>query len=128
MLGYQTMRTTLLMGVAFLSWVVVLPGCGGPAPVELVKLGVSEFQLGRLDKARTALQQALDREPSNPAALFYMARIHHAEESYAQAIYYYQCCLDADPGYPEVTRYLDEAQLQAGSGGRELRFIPNVLE
>ena len=55
-------------------------GCKTPTTAELVRQGVAHFQVGRLDRAKTSLRQALDRKPSHPEALFYMARIHHAEK------------------------------------------------
>ncbi len=111
------MKTILLVGAVVLSCGVILPGCGSPSPAELVKAGISEFQLGRPDTAKEMLQRALAQEPSHPAALFYMARIHHAQKSYVQAIYYYQCCLDADPANLEAANYLRQAQQEAGSAG-----------
>ena len=117
-----------ISGLVLLGCAAILPGCGPPGAGDLVKAGVSEYQLGRLDKAETMLLRALDTQPSDPEALFYLGRICHDQGSYARALYYYQCCLDADPGYPAAQRYLAEAQRRAGTAGRMLRFIPDVSE
>jgi tetratricopeptide (TPR) repeat protein len=115
--------------VAFFAvWIVltVLAGCQTPTTQQLVADGVTQFQVGRLDKAKATLTRALDQSPSSPAALFYMGRIHHLEGFYEQAIYYYQCCIDADPSRADAQRYLDEAQAKAGPAGDRLRFIPDL--
>ena len=120
------MKRVILASLAALVCVSVLSGCGGPDTRQLVRQGVSQLQIGRLDEAEATLKQALAASPSDPAALFYMGRVYHAREFYGHAAYYYKCCLDADPGYPDVSKYLAQAQRQAGPAGAKLRFIPDL--
>ena len=122
------MKRTALVGWIVLIGLLTLSGCQAVGLQQRLKRGITEFQLGRLDKAKAQLEQALAISPSNPDALFYMARAHHADGAYEHAIYYYQCCVDADPGYPQVREYLAGAQRQAGITGPGLRFIPDLAE
>ena len=122
------MRQLAAMLVVGALAAAVLAGCGGPSTDELVNRAVADFQVGRLDRAKATLARALGQSPSHPLALFYMARIHHAERSYERAIYYYQCCLDADPGNAAARKYLAEAVKAAGPVGRTLRFIPEPVK
>lgn len=117
-----------LIGPVLLSNAVLLAGCAAPGSADLVKAGITEFQLGQLDKAKATLERVLDQEPSHAEALFCLARIHHAQRAFERAVYYYQCCLDADPGYPDVAKHLAEAQREAGKTGKLLRFIPDLSE
>ena len=120
------MKKIPLIGLLVLNCAVLMAGCGTPSSAELVKAGASDFQLGRLDKARTTMELVLRAEPSHAGALFYMGRICHAERSYPQAVYYYKCCLDVDPGYPEAPKFLRDAQRQLGAMGGEPRFSPDL--
>ena len=122
------MKRRILVGLSMLLCVVVLSGCGGPDTRQLVTQGVSQFQTGRLDKAEATLKRVLAVEPSNPDALFYMGQVYQAREFYEMAVYYYQCCLDAAPGYPGVAEHLTKAQQQAHPAGEKLRFIPDLKE
>ena len=120
------MKRNVLMGLSAWLCVVVMSGCGGPDTRQLVTRGISQFQTGRLDQAEATLKQALAVSPSDPDALFYMGRVCQARGFYEQAVYYYQCCLDAVPGYPGLTEQLAQAQRQAGPAGTKLRFIPDL--
>jgi tetratricopeptide (TPR) repeat protein len=122
------MKRTSVIGLAVLGWAMLLPGCRPPTPEELVASGVSEYQLGRLDRAKGLLERALQGSPSDPDALFYMGRIYHADKLYVQAIYYYECCFDAHPGYPEVSKYLSQARREAGTAGQPSGSAPGLSE
>ncbi len=117
-----------MIGLTALFAGSLLSGCAAPSVSEMVTAGISEFQLGRLDKAKGTLEQALGLDPANPDALFYLGRIYQARGDYVRAVYYYQCALDVSPGYPEVGKYLAEAQEKAGTAGKMLRFIPEPSE
>jgi len=118
------MRKALVIPFVAAGLALVPAGCAPTGAGRLVSAGVCEFQLGRLDKAEEYLEQAVRDDPSHPRALFFLGRVHHAQNSLPRAIYYYQCCLDADPGYPEVGKYLRQAQREAGGIGEALRFVP----
>ncbi len=118
------MKKALVIAFVAVALAAIPTGCASVGAGQLVRAGISQFQLGRLDKAKECLEGALRENPSHPQALFFMGRIHHAENSLARAIYFYQCCLDADPGYPEVGKYLRQAQREAGGIGEALRFVP----
>jgi tetratricopeptide (TPR) repeat protein len=96
--------------IAVLAGAGLLSGCGAPTPAEVVQAGATDFQLGRLDKARAAMEQVLRQEPSHPDALFFMGRICQAQGLTVQARYYYECCLDAAPGYPEAEKFLRDVR------------------
>ena len=100
-----------------------LAGCG-PANMARDDPAVGEFQVGHIRQAKEMFRQALDRNPSDPLPLYYMGRIACTESEWEDAIYYLQCCLDADPRYTDARRWLARAQHAAGSAGRKLRFIP----
>ena len=106
-----------------MSVALLAAGCVGPDP-ELQTRAVSEFQVGHVTEAKVLFQQALDRYPCDPEALYYMGRIAHAQGAYEDAVYYFQCCLDADPAYADAYGWLARSEQAAGSAGRLLRFIP----
>lgn len=114
------MKYVILCGLCL---VVLLSGCG-PTIEQKRDLGISEFQIGHLDKAGNILLQVLDQRPSDPQALYYMGRVRHAQDFLEQAIYYYQCAVDADPSFKEARDHLAKAQQQAGVAGQRLQFIP----
>lgn len=98
-------------------------GCG-PSPEDIRTQAVSKIQLGHVDEAKQLFQRVLDRRPSDPVALYHMGRIAQTEGFHEQAVYYFQCCLDAAPGFYEARDQLDEARRQAGAAGDKLMFIP----
>lgn len=102
---------------------VLAAGCG-PSVGELQTRGIAEFQVGHVKQARTVFEQILDRHPSHAPSLFYMGQIAHHEGKYEDAIYYFQCCLDVDPGYPQVRGWLKRSQEAAGLAGKKLRYLP----
>ena len=103
------MRTTQILLILLVSAFAFI-GCGNsPTTEALVRRAVGDLQAGRIDPAKVSLRQALDQSPSDPAALYYMGRICHAEKRYEQAAYYYRCCLDADPSFAFAHKYLAEA-------------------
>ena len=114
-----------MKGLAFCGACVAMlvAGCG-PSAANLRDKGISEFQVGHVERAENFLQQALDREPAMSEALYYMGRIRHAQGEYEKAIHFYQCCLDADPGFQQARRWLDKALQQTGPTGQTLLFIP----
>jgi len=122
------MKRTTLAGWILAIGLLALSGCQAGGLEQRLKRGITDFQLGRLEKAKAQFEQALAISPSNADALFYMGQIHQAEGAYEHAIYYYQCCVDAAPGYPRVREYLASAEKQAGMVGPGLRFIPDLVE
>jgi len=112
-----------LLGLLGLCATLLLVGCS-EGLVELRSNGISEFQLGHINQAKKVFQNVLERYPSDPDTLYYMGRVMHAEKFYEQAIYYYQCCLDADPSHKQAERWLVKAEEAAGPASRKLRFIP----
>ena len=114
------MKNLTLVGLC----VAVLAGGCEPSKVELRNRAVSEFQVGHADQAKETFLHVLERYPTDSTSLYYMGRISHAEGSYEEAVYYYQCCLDSDPSHKDAQRYLGEAQEAAGPTGEKLRFIP----
>ena len=118
------MKRCVLPGLAGILW---LSGCGPGAYVdpEYRTNAVAAFQVGHMAEAREQFDQALGRNPSDPFALYYMGRIACAEKEWEDAIYYLQCCLDADPSYRNARTYLALAEESAGMVGPKLRFIPD---
>lgn len=113
----------MIAGAAALG-IMLLSGCT-PTPDELVQEGISQFQLGHLERAEANIKQALDRRPSHPLGLFYMGRLYHAQKFYVMAIYYYQAAYDADPSLTEAMHFLEQAKQEAGAAGQRLQFIPD---
>jgi len=104
--------------------VVLLGGCGEPSPAKLRREALSEFQLGRIERARVLLRQVLDMEPGDADSLYLMGRIHYAKGAYETAMFYYQSCLDVNPGYPNARRDLADAERMAGPVAKDIRIIP----
>ena len=104
---------------------LLIVGCG-PAldDTSYRPKAMAEFDVGHVEQAEALCQQALSREPSDPFALYYMGRIATARQEWEDAIYHYQCCLDADPRYADARERLLEAERAAGVAGPMLRFIP----
>lgn len=98
--------------IAVLAATLLLSGCTQNVRT-LREEGVREFQLGRMEIARAYFRQVLREEPSDPAALYYMGRIAHDRGDLGRAVYYYQCCLDADPGFPTAGEWLLRARADA---------------
>lgn len=84
---------------------LLLSGCG-LSDEQIRKRGMSEFQLGRHVQAGEYFRQLLARRPSDPDALYFTGRILHADGAYEQAAYYYECAIDADPGYNDARIWL----------------------
>jgi len=105
---------------------MLLAGCVGPTvdDTSYRPKVVKAFEVGRVGEAQSHCERALSRAPSDPFALYYMGRISSARADWETAIYYYQCCLDADPRYTDARRQLFAAEQAAGVAGPMLRFIP----
>ena len=97
---------------------VLMAACE-PSPNELLTRGISEFQLGRVEKAREFFERVLDQKPSHPDALFYMGRVCYVEGNYELADYYYHCCLDVDPSYEQARDELEMVAEKLKTEGRE---------
>ncbi len=121
--GREMTSKVAAYGVAGLLAAMLVSGCG-PSAGDLRDQGIGAFQVGRVDRAEDLLQQALDRDPTMPEALYYMGRVQHARGFYERAIYFYQCALDVDPEMAAVRRWLDKAQAELGPEGETLRFVP----
>ncbi len=117
--------TTLLAAAACLA--ATLAGCENDAP-DLIRKGISSYEQGHLDKAGKSLNEALNADPGDPDALFYLGRTYQAKGFYEQAIYYYQVCLEADPAYPRANEFLRECQRAIGPAGKDLQIIPDLEE
>ena len=102
---------------------VMLAGCE-PTKTELRNSAIGEYQVGNFSQSKEVFEQLLTEYPSDAVSLFYMGRIHHEEGFYEKAVYYYQCCLDANPRYTAARSYLEEAKQAAGQAGEQLQFIP----
>ena len=99
-------------------------GCGVSAGEDRAK-GIHEIELGRTSQAEERFRRVLDVAPSDPDALYYMGRLAQLRGDHEKAIYYYQCCLDADAGYRGVEQWLTQAQRAAGrKPGEEVIFVP----
>ena len=114
-----------------LTLVLVLAGflCGcQPTASDLAGKGITAFQVGDLDEAESLLEASLVRDPGQVDALYYMGRIQHAEGFLEQAIYYYQCALDENPGYEPAEIWLARAIAQRNRPGEDLIFLPEPAE
>jgi len=99
---------------------VLAAGCE-PSPNQLRARGISEFQLGRPEKAKQHFQTVLDTHPSDPDSLYYMGRISYLEGRYELASYYYRCCIDADPRYQQARSELAAVHKKLAETGRAPR-------
>ena len=95
---------------------IVAASVGGCAPsaVDIRDRAISEFQVGRIDRAEEMLRVVLDRRPFDPEALYFMGRVQHLQKNYVQADYYYRCTLDAAPGHSEARMFLRKVRQDMG--------------
>jgi tetratricopeptide (TPR) repeat protein len=113
------MKRLALCGLCVMT---MLAGCGTSTD-ELRSQGISGFQVGHLDKAKTLFQLVLDRRPGDAESYYYLGRIAHAQGDPMMAMYYYQSSIDADPAHQEARRWLAKAEQESGAAGKGLRFI-----
>jgi hypothetical protein len=118
--GSATMRRTCLLGLFVAA---AAAGCA-PSPEELRDRGIEALQVGHLDEADELLTLSLDREPADPRTLYYRGRLAHLRGHLPQAMYYYQCSLDADPSRAGAREALAEVEAELGPAAAPLRFIP----
>jgi len=123
------MKRTAWIGIVLVVTVGGLAGCGNSGKAtELVNQGVAEFNEKRYADAQASFAQAVELSPENPDALYFLGRTHHVQGRFARAEYFYQCCMDAAPGYPGVRKHLKDAQGRIGAYGDHLRFIPDPVK
>ncbi len=105
----------MLMGL----WVVLAVLAGGCSNrvATLRTAGVREYQAGNRYQARAYFRNVLDQKPADPTALHYMGRIYHEEKDYRKAVFFYESCLEADPGYPTTREWLAKARSEAADAG-----------
>ncbi len=85
---------------------------------------IAAFQVGHVAEAKAMFERTLSWNLADPDALYYMGRISCVEDDWERAIYYFQCCIDVEPGFPTARRWLLYAEKSAGPIGDKLRFIP----
>lgn len=102
----------------------VLAGCTNPSPEELRTTGISEFQVGRNERAQELFTRVLTKYPTDPDSWYYLGRISHSERFYERAIYCYKCAIDADPGYEPARFYLDKAEKEVPQVAPYLQTLP----
>ncbi len=95
---------------------------GGCAADNLRREGISAYQVGRYDDAEQHFRQVLVERPSDAESLYYLGRIAESRGNLAEAIYYYQSAVDADPSHAPATIRLEQATDRAEAD--DLRFIP----
>ena len=114
------MRQWILPGTVLAA--MAFSGCG--PSVAYRQEAISEFEVGHIARAKPMFGQALQQAPSDPVALYYMGRIHCEEQDWENAIYYFQCCLDVDPGNADARAWLLKSEDATQVIGERLRFIP----
>lgn len=112
-----------LIACAAIAVVFLLSGCG-PSRQELMNEGLTQFQSGNEVESDATFHRLLDHYPSDPAALYYLGRLNHSQGNYAQAMYYYQAAIDADPSNQSAREYLKKAQLDSGLKAGTPRYAP----
>ena len=123
------MRRTAWIGIALIAAAGALAGCGNSGKATgLVNQGIVDFNAQRYADAQANFAQAVELSPEHPDALFFLGRTHHVQGRFARAEYFYQCCMDAAPGYPGVRKRLKDAQGRIGAYGDRLRFIPDPIK
>jgi tetratricopeptide (TPR) repeat protein len=109
--------------VGFVVMAAAFAGCG-PNVNEMRTKATTEYQVGHAQQAQEQFLKILDREPSDPITLYYLGRINMEQNRLEMAIYYFQCCLDADPSFAAARQDLRRAEQLARPIGSRLRFIP----
>lgn len=111
--------------VGFVVAAAALAGCG-PNINEMRTKAISEYQVGHAQKAQEQFLKILDRSPADASTLYYLGRIAMEDNRLEMAIYYFQCCLDADPSFAAARQDLRRAEQLSRPVGSRLRFIPKT--
>lgn len=111
--------------VVFLAAAAALPLLSGCSEaIHKRDRGISMFQVGRIEKAQELLAASIREDAGDPKAYYYMGRVMHAQEQYEEALYYYQCCLQLQPGHEEARAWLEKARTALGPVSDTLMFLP----
>lgn len=71
-----------------------------------VNMGVAYYRQGDYERAKRALNQALEVDAQNKVALNYLGLVARQKGEFAQAEAYYRQALEQDPDYPAAVRNL----------------------
>ena len=107
------MRNGKWLALLLISATVFVGGCANDVG-RLKREGISEFQVGRTEKAAKLLQQALDQSPADSETLYYMGRVAHSQGKFELAAFYYSSAVDADPTNQEARKWLVRAKQDGG--------------
>ena len=76
--------------------------------------GIGVYSLGQYSTAQTLFQEAAVRNPQNPDIYYNLAASYHRQGDLGKAEYYYNQCLDHDPGHRKCYHALAVALLEQG--------------
>ena len=81
---------------------------------------IEKFELGQIDESKQLMDQVFAKLPSDGPNLYYLGRVAHSRGYYERAVYWYLCCLDADPKMEVAKPWLEKARDQAGMADRHV--------
>ena len=106
------MKWVALCSVALLMVV----GCHRDT-IAIRNRAIEKFELGQIGESKLLLDQVFAKLPSDGPTLYYLGRVAHTRGYYERAVYWYLCCLDADPKMEVAKPWLAKAREQAGLAG-----------
>ena len=92
------------------------------------ELGIAYRHLGKLPQAAQAYQQALDRDPQNPAILNNLGYVFYLQKDFPRAVEQYQKALETNPRFKEAHANLALAFYQQQRYEEALAEIETVLK
>jgi Tfp pilus assembly protein PilF len=116
------MRTKLSVIVGVVLCAVLIGGCQGHNAAA-----VSQNTRTATDIRKAELQRELDKKWENPAALFEMGQLYHAEGNWSKAEWYYNNALGFDPVMYNAKASIVKLQLDKGDRSRAKWAADNYI-
>ena len=118
----KTVTAMALVGSA-----VLIGGCADRG-MQLRDQGVALYHQHKYEKSLTALNAALQYDPTSAEANYYAGMIEYAKHNYDIAAYHFKLTWNADPHYPHVKTALANTYLKMGEPNAAMNFLERDAE
>jgi Tfp pilus assembly protein PilF len=116
-----------VMAIAAVALLGSLTGC--ETSVEHYRNeGVRLYQAQKFDDSRAALEQALQKDQSDPVSNAYAGLIELRSDQLAQAEYHFKVTLDRDPSSEEAKSGLASTLIKEGKAGQALDVLERAAD
>lgn len=101
-----------------------------PTQANQLALATAFYDKQRFDQAATLFQDVLERQPTEPEALWGLARVRRSQGNHAEGLRLYERLIEEDPRHGEFTAVLEyaEALWDAGHEKRCLEILEDIAE